>query len=83
MWFLALGVAGLVLKYLEVGFVGRLSWWIVLIPFALAAAWWAYADASGYTKRRVIERENRRRQERIDRKHSRLGTLAPRGKDRR
>jgi len=83
MWFLALGVAGLVLKYLEVGFVGRLSWWIVLIPFALAAAWWSYADASGYTKRRVIERENRRRQERIDRKHSRLGTLVPRGKDRR
>ena len=83
MWFLALGLAGLVLKYLEIGFVGRLSWWIVLIPFALAAAWWAYADASGYTKRRVIERENRRRQERIDRKQSRLGTLAPRGKDRR
>lgn len=83
MWFLALGLIGLVLKYLEIGPVGQLSWWIVLIPFALAATWWAYADWSGYTKRRVIERENRRKQERIDRKHSRLGTLSPRSKDRR
>lgn len=83
MWFLALGLVGLVLKYLEIGPVARLAWWIVLTPFALAAAWWAYADWSGYTKRRVIERENRRKQERIDRKHSRLGTLSPRSKDRR
>ena len=83
MWFLALGLIGLVLKYLEIAPVGQLSWWIVLTPFGLAAAWWAYADASGYTKRRVIERENQRKQERIDRKHSRLGTLSPRSKDRR
>ena len=83
MWFLALGLVGLVLKYLEIGPVAQLSWWIVLTPFALAAAWWAYADWSGYTKRRVIERENRRKQERIDQKHSRRGTLSPRSKDRR
>ena len=83
MWFLALGLVGLVLKYLEIGPVGQLAWWIVLTPFGLAAAWWAYADWSGYTKRRVIEKENRRKQERIDRKQSRLGTLAPRSKDRR
>ncbi|MGI4777010.1 MAG: TIGR04438 family Trp-rich protein [Janthinobacterium lividum] len=83
MWFLGLGIVGLVLKFMEIGFVGRLSWWIVLIPFALAAAWWAYADWSGYTKRRVIEKESRRREERDDRRHSRLGTLAPRGKKRR
>ncbi len=83
MWFLALGLVGLVLKYLEIGPVGQLSWWIVLTPFGLAAAWWSYADWSGYTKRRVIEKENRRKQERIDRKQSRLETLAPRSKDRR
>jgi len=77
MWFLALGVAGLVLKYLEVGFVGRLSWWIVLIPFGLAALWWAYADASGYTKRRVIEREAARKQARIDRQRKDLGLFDP------
>ncbi len=83
MWFLALGLIGLVLKYLEIGPVAQMAWWIVLIPFGLAAAWWAYADWSGYTKRRVIERENRRKQERLSRKQSRLAPLAPRSKDRR
>jgi small Trp-rich protein len=75
MWFLMLGLLGVALKLLEVSFVATLSWWIVLIPFALAVAWWAWADASGYTKRKVIEKENARRQERIDRQKSRLGTL--------
>ena len=83
MWFLALGLVGMVLKYLDIGPVGQLAWWMVLIPFALAALWWAYADWSGYTKRRVIERENKRKQARIDRNQSRLGSLAPRSKDRR
>ena len=78
MLFLLLGVLGAVLKYLEVGFIAQLSWWIVLIPFALAVAWWAYADASGYTKRRVIEKENLRKQSRIDRQRSALGMLTSR-----
>ena len=37
---------------------------------ALAVAGWAWADASGYTKRKVIEKENARRQERIDRQRA-------------
>jgi len=75
MWFLMLGLLGVALKLLEVGPVATWSWWIVLIPFALAVAWWAWADSSGYTKRKVVERENARRQERIDRQRSKLGTL--------
>jgi len=75
MWFLGLGLLGVALKVLEVGVVATWSWWVVLMPFALAVAWWAWADASGYTKRRVVEKENARRQERIDRQRSRLGTL--------
>ena len=75
MWFLMLGVLGVLLKYFEVGFVATLSWWIVLIPFGLAMAWWAWADASGYTKRKAMEREDRRKQERIDRQRSQLGML--------
>ncbi|RZI89166.1 MAG: TIGR04438 family Trp-rich protein [Variovorax sp.] len=78
MWFLMLGVLGVALKYLEIGPVATLSWWIVLIPFALAVAWWSYADASGYTKRKVIERENERKAERVDRQRSRLGMLSSR-----
>ncbi len=78
MWFLMLGVLGVALKYFEVGFVATLSWWIVLIPFALAMAWWAWADASGYTKRKAMERDDKRRQDRIDRQRSQLGMLSSR-----
>ncbi|MDQ0011770.1 small Trp-rich protein [Variovorax boronicumulans] len=73
MWFLLLGLLSLALKYFEVGMVAGWSWWIVLSPFALAVAWWAWADSSGYTKRKVIERENRRKQARIDRQKSNMG----------
>ena len=75
MWFLGLGLLAVALKVLEVGVVATWSWWVILTPFALAVAGWAWADAAGYTKRKVIERENARRQERIDRQRSRLGTL--------
>ena len=76
MWFLMLGVLGAILKYLEIGPVAQWSWWVVLIPFALALAWWAWADWSGYTKRKIIERENVRKQARIDRQRSNLGLLS-------
>jgi len=75
MWFLLLGLVAVALKYFEVGFVAQWSWWVVLIPFGLAMAWWAWADASGYTKRKVVEREDERRQARIDRQRSKLGLL--------
>jgi len=83
MWFLGLGLLGVGLKYFEIGYVATLSWWIVLIPFALAMAWWAWADSSGYTKRKVVERENERKQARIDRQRSNLGLLNRSGKNRR
>ena len=78
MWFLMLGLLGVALKFLEIGFVASWSWWVVLSPFALAVAWWAWADASGYTKRKVVEKENQRRQDRIDRQRSNLGMLTSR-----
>ena len=77
MWFLMMGVLGVVLKYFEIGPVAQWSWWVVLIPFALALAWWAWADWSGYTKRKVIERENARKQARIDRQRKDLGLFDP------
>ena len=36
MFFLVAGVALLLLKYLQIGFVADWSWWWVLSPFALA-----------------------------------------------
>jgi len=74
MYFLGLGIALIAMKYLEIGPVAGWSWWWVLTPFALAVAWWAWADSSGYTKRKAMERENERRQDRIDRQKTAIGT---------
>ena len=74
MFFLGLGVMLLAMKYLEFGPVAQLSWWLALAPFAMAVAWWSWADSSGYTKRKAMERENRRRQDRIDRHKNDIGT---------
>ncbi len=76
MYFLGLGLLLLLLKYLEIGPVAALSWWWILTPFALAVAWWAWADFSGYTKRKAMERENQRRQDRIDRNKTAIGTMS-------
>jgi small Trp-rich protein len=73
MYLLALGVILLALKYLEIGPVAAWPWWGVLSPFALAVVWWAWADWSGYTKRKVVERENARKQARIDKSRESLG----------
>ena len=80
MWFLGLGLLGVVLKFLEIGPVAQWSWFVVLIPFGLAVVWWAYADWSGYTKRKAVEREDERKQDRIDRQRSQLGMLGGRSR---
>jgi len=75
MLFLLIGIVGLVLKYLGIGPVAGMAWWLVLSPFGLAVAWWAWADASGYSKRREIEKMDKRRQNRIDKQREALGQL--------
>lgn len=75
MLFLLLGIAGLLLKYFEFGPLASVSWWVMLVPFGLAAAWWSFADASGYTKRREIDKMDKRKQERIDKQRDAMGML--------
>ena len=75
MYFLGIGLLLLAMKYLEVGPVAAWSWWLVFTPFGLAVAWWSWADATGYTKRKAMERENARKQERIDKNRKAIGTL--------
>jgi len=75
MYLLGLGLVLLVMKYLAIGPVATWSWWLVLLPFGLAVLWWAWADKSGYTKRKAMEREDRRRLDRIDKNRSALGIL--------
>ena len=83
MWFLALGLLSVALKFFEIGPVAQWSWLIVLSPFGMAIAWWAWADWSGYTKRKAVEREDLRKQERIDRQRSHLGMLNSRSRNKR
>jgi small Trp-rich protein len=64
MWFVVLGVALIALKFAEIGFVAAWSWWAVLSPFAAAAVWWAYADSSGFTKRREMDKLEEKKSER-------------------
>jgi small Trp-rich protein len=73
MYLLGIGIILLALKYLEIGPVATWSWWVVLAPFGLAVAWWSWADMSGYTKRKAVERENLRKQARIDKSREALG----------
>lgn len=80
MYLLGLGLIFLALKYLEVDPVAAWSWWVVLTPFGLAVLWWAWADSSGYTKRKAMEREAARQQARRDRTREALGTGLPKRK---
>jgi small Trp-rich protein len=73
MYFLGIGIIAMLLKYFEIGFVATLDWMWVLSPFGLAAAWWAFADWSGYTKRAAVRKENDRKKARIDKSREALG----------
>lgn len=80
MYLLGLGIVLLLLKYLEIDPVTAWSWWVVLAPFALAVAWWSWADSSGYTKRKAMEKEDARRKARIDKNKEAIGTLRKGGR---
>ena len=75
MYLLLIGLVGLVLKYLEIGPVAALSWWVLLIPFALAVAWWAWADSTGYTKKKEMNKMDLRKKERIEKQREAMGML--------
>ena len=80
MYFLLIGIVALALKYLEIGPVATWSWLIVLSPFALAVLWWWYADASGYTKKKEVEKMEKRKQDRIDKSRDAMGMLSAKRK---
>jgi small Trp-rich protein len=76
MYLLGIGILLLLLKYLEIGPVATWGWLWVLSPFAAAAVWWIWADATGYTKKKAVERMDQKKQQRIDRQKDALG-LSP------
>lgn len=73
MYLLLLGLALLLLKYLEIDPVAAWSWWWVLSPFALAVIWWWWADSFGYSKRQEVRKMDERRRRRLDEGRKRLG----------
>ena len=76
MWFVVVGVLLVLMKWLEIGPVVDWSWWGILVPFPLAVAWWAFADASGMSKRREMDKVERKRQERRRKAFDALGITA-------
>lgn len=80
MYFLLVGIATLLMKYLEFGPVATWNWWVVLSPFALAVVWWTWADKSGYTKRVEMDKMEKRKIDRVERQREAMGMLSKKRK---
>lgn len=68
-----IGVLLIALKLAGVGFLADLSWWWLAAPFGLAVLWWEFADSSGLTKRRAMDKMEKRKADRRDRQLEALG----------
>ena len=62
------------LDVVDVGGISAMSWWWVLGGFALSAAWFSWADRSGLTSRKAMERTELRKQERMQKQRELLGS---------
>ena len=67
------GVLLLTAKMAEFGPFATWSWWIILAPFGLAVLWWEFADSSGWTKRREMDKMEARKVNRRQRMMESLG----------
>ncbi len=74
MYLVILGLLLLTLKMMEFGPVAEWPWWGVLSPFAGAAVWWAWADATGYYKRREMRKLEQKQEKRRERSMRAIGT---------
>ena len=79
MLFIVIGVALIVCNFAGWGPMANWQWsslgdlWKFGLPFALAIAWWIFSDSSGLTKRRAMERDDQRKQDRRDRNIDAMG----------
>lgn len=76
----ALGTLLLIAYLADIGPVGSWPWWVIAAPFAGAVLWWSFADNSGWTQRRVMDKMERKKAERRAKALDALG-LTP-GRDR-
>ena len=77
MGLVVLGLLGIVLKAAGIGAVANWSWWVVLLPLALAPLWWHLSDLTGRTRRLQETRHDERRRERRRATIDALGRRAP------
>ena len=73
MFFIAIGVLGILLKLIGFGPVENLSWLWVLSPFALAVVWWTWSDNSGRTTRLAMDKLEQRKEARRQKQMEALG----------
>jgi small Trp-rich protein len=66
-------IVGVILVGLNLAGIGPVAQWNFVTPFLLAWAGWAWADASGMTRRREMERDAERKAERRRRNISAMG----------
>jgi len=79
MYFVIAGVLIIALNLLGVGPMAAWTWnisgdlWEFCVPFAFAVVWWAWADVTGYNKRREMEKMDARKQARREQNLVALG----------
>ncbi len=79
MAFIVIGVLIIVAHFAGFGPMAHWTWnltgdlWKFCVPFALAAIWWAWADGSGLTKRREMDKMDQRKRERREKNLVSLG----------
>ncbi len=83
MWLVGIGLLLFVMHALDIGPPGRWNLeffgdlWKFLVPFGLAALWWAFADSTGLTQKRAIRRMEERALKRRERDLRNLGLEVP------
>jgi len=79
MLFVIVGLALLVAHFAGLGPMAHWNWdlfgdlWKFVLPFVLAVLWWGFADASGLTRKRAMDKDDARKAERQRRNVEALG----------
>ena len=72
-----IGVLLLLAHMADFGPFGAWPWWAIGAPFLGAVLWWWFADSSGWTQRRAM---NKMEQKKIERREKALDALGLRGR---
>lgn len=73
MWLLGIGVILTGLWLAGIDPVAQWHWGYLFIPYGLAFAWWTFADATGITKKREMDKLEQRKRNRLERNREQLG----------